>query len=167
MGRPARDIEEVITHVYTQVENRGECEIFKGWTAGTGYPSVSFQGEDWIISNLIAENQYGPRPEDFDVLHLCRNKLCVNWEHIRYAPRRVNNLHETIFVSGGNQKLSWAQASEIRELLDLGYKQKEIAESYGVAYSTINDIKRERTFSPKALEELLTYIPARWLPSTF
>mgnify|MGYP001370468106 FL=1 len=48
-----------------------------------------------------------------------------------------------------NNTLTWNQVQEIRKLLAMGYKNKEIAAMYGVKPNTISDIKRNKTWSSK------------------
>lgn len=46
-----------------------------------------------------------------------------------------------------NNILTWNQVQEVRKLLAMGYKNKEIAAMYGVKPNTISDIKRNKTWS--------------------
>lgn len=50
-----------------------------------------------------------------------------------------------------NNKLTWSQVQEVRKLLAIGYKNKEIAAMYGVKPNTISDIKRGKTWSERKL----------------
>ena len=50
-----------------------------------------------------------------------------------------------------NNTLTWNQVQEVRKLLAMGYKNKEIAAMYGVKPNTISDIKRNKTWNERKL----------------
>lgn len=50
-----------------------------------------------------------------------------------------------------NNTLTWNQVQEVRKLLAMGYKNKEVAAMYGVKPNTISDIKRGKTWSERKL----------------
>lgn len=50
-----------------------------------------------------------------------------------------------------NNTLTWNQVQEVRKLLAMGYKNKEVAAMYGVKPNTISDIKRNKTWSERKL----------------
>ena len=50
-----------------------------------------------------------------------------------------------------NNKLTWNQVQEVRKLLAMGYKNKEVAAIYGVKPNTISDIKRGKTWNERKL----------------
>lgn len=57
-----------------------------------------------------------------------------------------------------NNILTWNQVQEIRKLLAMGYKNKEIAAMYGVKPNTISDIKRNKTWSSGLTHEQVARI---------
>lgn len=57
-----------------------------------------------------------------------------------------------------NNTLTWNQVQEIRKLLAMGYKNKEIAAMYGVKPNTISDIKRNKTWSSGLTHEQVARI---------
>ena len=50
-----------------------------------------------------------------------------------------------------NNTLTWNPVQEIRKLLAMGYKNKEVAAMYGVKPNTISDIKRNKTWNERKL----------------
>lgn len=50
-----------------------------------------------------------------------------------------------------NNTLTWNQVQEVRKLLAMGYKNKEVAAMYGVKPNTISDIKRNKTWNERKL----------------
>ena len=57
-----------------------------------------------------------------------------------------------------NNTLTWNQVQEVRKLLAMGYKNKEIAAMYGVKPNTISDIKRNKTWSSGLTHEQVARI---------
>lgn len=57
-----------------------------------------------------------------------------------------------------NNTLTWNQVQEVRKLLAMGYKNKEIAAMYGVKPNTISDIKRNKTWNSGLTHELVARI---------
>lgn len=57
-----------------------------------------------------------------------------------------------------NNTLTWNQVQEVRKLLAMGYKNKEIAAMYGVKPNTISDIKRNKTWSGELTNEQVARI---------
>ena len=57
-----------------------------------------------------------------------------------------------------NNTLTWNQVQEVRKLLAMGYRNKEIAAMYGVKPNTISDIKRNKTWSSGLTHEQVARI---------
>ena len=74
------------------------------WTAslGTyGYGSVRFGGQSRGAHRFVYEALVGPVPDGLDLDHLCRNRACVNPDHLEPVTRRVNALrgaHPNVIV---------------------------------------------------------------------
>lgn len=117
-----------------------------------GYGQISHEGRPLRSHILVCILAHGPRPEGLQAAHSCGNRACVNQSHLRWATRQENEadkkLHGT-YLHGQNHhnaKLSDEDVAIIRDLC--GHrKQREIARRFGVSPSTINDIRRGRTWS--------------------
>ena len=57
-----------------------------------------------------------------------------------------------------NNTLTWNQVQEVRKLLAMGYKNKEVAAMYGVKPNTISDIKRNKTWNGELTNEQVARI---------
>ncbi len=52
-----------------------------------------------------------------------------------------------------NNKLTWNEVKEIKELLGRGVSNKQVADTYGVSPNTISDIKRGKSWRAGGLDE--------------
>lgn len=66
--------------------------------------------------------------------HLCRNRACVNPDHLEAVDNKTNNRRRP------NLKLNLADANKIRELVKDGVAKKTIVSRYGVSRAAIKKI---------------------------
>lgn len=85
------------------------CWLWKGGFGGWGYGLLAWEGGHQYAHRWFYERQYGPVPESFEVDHLCRNRGCVNPEHLDAVPHEINIRRRP----GG--KLSEADIAELRD----------------------------------------------------
>lgn len=88
---------------------------------------------------------------EFDILHTCDNRRCCNPKHLYEGDNADNNRDRACrnpesFIRLGSvnaaAKLIESDVPEIFELRRKGYTQQQIANKYGVAFSTIGKILR-------------------------
>lgn len=73
------------TRVLQRVRCEGECWIFPGSDNGNGYGVVGRPGRGTGVAyahRAVYEALIGPIPEGLQLDHLCRNRRCVNPEHL-------------------------------------------------------------------------------------
>ncbi len=120
------------------------------WTAclnNDGY------GEFWDTNCLIRAHRFSYElyvdtiPTGICVLHKCRNRKCVNPEHL-YLGTRADNLCDAVAdgASFGPSKLTEEDVVSIRKMLRDGIKQRLIAPIYQVTQMTVSDINRCKTW---------------------
>lgn len=76
---------------WEKVDKSGSCWL---WTAGKayGYGSFRVDGRSRGAHVLAYEWLVGPVPVGLQIDHLCRNRACVNPEHMEAVPQSVNIL---------------------------------------------------------------------------
>lgn len=64
------------------------------WTAckGKGYGLVHFEGKLRVAHRVVYQLLVGKIPEGLTLDHLCRNRSCVNPEHLEPVTQKVNTL---------------------------------------------------------------------------
>lgn len=93
MGKPTPfDVDDIWTHVQTRLDRSapGECWLWMGATAGSGYGHLGWCGE-WFLTHRIAyQAVVGDIPDGCEIDHLCRVPLCCNPEHLEAVSHAVN-----------------------------------------------------------------------------
>lgn len=123
------------------------CIVFTGTLFDTGYGSICINYRTLSAHRLAWEIENGPIPNGLSVLHRCDNRACINPAHLFLGTQADNmrDMSEKGRSSRGEKnakaKLTEAQVRVIRED---GRSHRAIAADYGVAKTTVGDIKRGR-----------------------
>lgn len=102
---------------------------------------------------LVWRHFNGPLPKGLQINHMNGIKCDNRPENLELVTNQQNMNHATATGLINNvgkryaEKLDMEQAQEIICLLELGYLQREIAEMYGIAQSSVSRIKRGVTYA--------------------
>ena len=78
MGRPLNSVDAL----QSRINKTDSCWVWHGAIADNGYSKVRFRNKHTSVHRVIYEHYKGKIPKGFQVDHLCKNKLCVNPEHL-------------------------------------------------------------------------------------
>lgn len=66
------------------------CWLWTGAQTGNGYGQASYEGKVTTAHRAYWLCAKGPLPENVDLDHRCRNRLCVNPDHLEPVTRSTN-----------------------------------------------------------------------------
>jgi predicted DNA binding protein len=78
--------------------------------------------------------------------HKCDNGLCVRFSHLFEGDQEANMQDMARKERGGSTKLTAEQVKLIRTALNNGAVGAQLARDYGIAKSTVCDIKKGRSW---------------------
>lgn len=110
------------------------CWRWVGAMRENGYGALGFNGRVRQAHRIYYERARGPVPASLDLDHLCRNRWCVNPDHLEPVPRHVNAWR------GVGTKLSVERVRAIRRSAAAGRSASSLGREFGVHAKTIIDI---------------------------
>lgn len=73
---------------------QGECLVWTGTKNPIGYGGFQVDGKRRLAHRVAYQLTKGEIPTGLEIDHLCRNKSCVNPEHLEVVTRSVNCLRK-------------------------------------------------------------------------
>jgi hypothetical protein len=123
-----------------------------------GYPEVYLYVESRktsrLVHHLVLEAFVGPCPDGLEALHGPGGKLDATPGNLSWGTRaqnmgadRVRDRQSNRGERSGLAKLTWAGACEIRQRIEAGDSQRQIARDYDVHPQTVTLIKQGKTWA--------------------
>jgi len=81
----------LLNRILSRIDASGDCWIWTGWN-WDGYGVIQINNKQTMAHRALYERLAGHIPDGFTLDHLCRNKLCVNPDHLEPVTLRENIL---------------------------------------------------------------------------
>lgn len=138
---------------WSKVEKTDGCWEWKGRKLPKGYGKIGFKGKEEYAHRVSWILHFGEIPRKIQVCHTCDNPSCVRPSHLFLGTNSDNQLDcemkgrrnrpkdFQVGSSNNKAKLTESDVMEIRIMYASGqYKQKHLAELFGVGETTVTDI---------------------------
>lgn len=89
---------------WSKVEKTNSCWNWTASDRGEGYGCFGFKGKIEQSHRLSYEDSKGKIPEGLQIDHLCRNRKCVNPDHLEAVTHRENTLRGNNFIAQNAKK---------------------------------------------------------------
>lgn len=122
--------------------------IFWPWgRASDGYGQIKWKGEMTRTHRVACTMRHGPKPAGREVAHSCRNILCMNYRHLRWATP-FENAQDRIQhgTSGkgeacGTSKLTRSEVKAIvNEYRTTPMTQRDVASKWGISQTHVSQL---------------------------
>ena len=148
---------DIAERFWSKVDKSGNCWMFTGDRIKQGYGRIFFRGKKWLAHRVSWVLHNGEIPEGLSCCHKCDNPGCVRPDHLFLASHQQNMQDRDNKKRGalprlagerhGMSKLTAGDVLTIRGLLAEGCKAQSISQFFGIAESTISQIKNRRRWA--------------------
>lgn len=86
----------VETRILSRIKEENGCWVWQGHISSDGYGRVYWNERQWLAHRAAYTLWAGPVAEGLELDHLCRNRQCVNPEHLEPVTHSENMMRSPI-----------------------------------------------------------------------
>jgi len=117
------------------VDPTSGCWVWQRSLTPEGYPKrMSADGHSYVPHRYYYQVKYGPIPAGYQLDHLCRNRACVNPDHLEAVTPAVNVRRSAA------TKLAEDDVRSIKHLFRQGTTKSELGQRFAVTVTNICEI---------------------------
>lgn len=118
------------------------CKIWKRSLDKDGYGRFEMKGKTYRAHRYFYEMENGIIPKGLVIDHLCRNRACINIEHMEVVTSKENT------IRGRSAKINKELAQKVRHIYKTTKtKQVELARMFGIGQDEISRIVNYRRWA--------------------
>ena len=102
----------LLSKFWSKVEKTDSCWNWKGGVMSSGYGSFNLNKKSVLVHRYSYEILKHMIPKNLVIDHKCKNKLCVNPEHLEVVTQKENVLRGDSFMSTNAKKTHCPQGHE-------------------------------------------------------
>ena len=114
-----------IQRFLSKFAKKDSCWEWHGAKVGQGYGAVTVAGQTLLAHRVSYEFYVGPIPEGLQIDHLCRNRACVNPDHLEAVLQKANLLRGESFSAKNARKTHCTKGHEFTSENTYRYQRKD------------------------------------------
>jgi len=123
-----------------KIDKITNCWNWLGYIAKNGYAKIGSKFHTTLAHKYLYEIKYGKVAKNKELDHLCRNRKCVNPDHLEEVSRLENSRR------GSKTKINFKIAQEIRKLKNIVY-YKDICKKFKIGRTLVYSIWNNQTWT--------------------
>ena len=108
--------ERTARRFWSKVDKRDDgCWEWTAYRMKNGYGTLRVATKGWLAHRFAYQEFVGPIPDGLEIDHLCRNRACVNPDHLEAVDHRTNLMRGNTWAAANAKKTHCVNGHEFDE----------------------------------------------------